>query len=133
MRFDEAALARSGETKERWSEDGYEDAFDVSLCRKNSQKNIFRNSFIFCSIFQVLGGVQEVDRTGIWVGDCFIYTNSNSANRLNYYVDGEIITVFHLDRVMYLLGYIPRDNRLYLGDKELNVVSYSLLLSVLEY
>ena len=36
-------------------------------------------------------------------------------------------------RVMYLLGYIPKDNRLYLGDKELNVVSYSLLLSVLEY
>ncbi len=34
---------------------------------------------------------------------------------------------------MYLLGYIPADNRLYLGDKELNVVSYSLLLSVLEY
>lgn len=30
---------------------------------------------------------------------------------------------------MYLLGYIPKDNRLYLGGKELNVVSYSLLLS----
>lgn len=34
---------------------------------------------------------------------------------------------------MYLLGYISRENRLYLGDKELNVVSYSLLLPVLEY
>jgi len=34
---------------------------------------------------------------------------------------------------MYLLGYIPKDNRLYLGDKDHNVVSYSLLLSVLEY
>ena len=34
---------------------------------------------------------------------------------------------------MYLLGYIPKDNRLYLGDKELNIMSYSLLLSVLEY
>merc|ERR1712062_133836 len=30
-------------------------------------------------------------------------------------------------------GYIPGDNRLYLGDKELNVVSFQLLLSVLEY
>merc|ERR1712154_456351 len=28
---------------------------------------------------------------------------------------------------------IPTDNRLYLGDKELSVVSYQLLLSVLEY
>lgn len=35
--------------------------------------------------------------------------------------------------MMYLLGYIPKDNRLYLGDKDLNVVSYSLLVSVLEY
>ena len=34
---------------------------------------------------------------------------------------------------MYLLGYIPKDNSLYLGDKELNVVSYGLQLSVLEY
>lgn len=34
---------------------------------------------------------------------------------------------------MYLLGYIPKDNRLYLGDKELTIVSYSLLVSVLEY
>lgn len=36
-------------------------------------------------------------------------------------------------RTMYLLGYIPKDDRLYLGDKELNVISYSLVLSVLEY
>lgn len=34
---------------------------------------------------------------------------------------------------MYLLGYIPKDDRLYLGDKELNIVSFSLLVSVLEY
>lgn len=41
--------------------------------------------------------------------------------------------VFLMCRTMYLLGYIPKDDRLYLGDKELNVISYSLLLSVLEY
>ena len=34
---------------------------------------------------------------------------------------------------MYLLGYIPKENRLYLGDKELNVVSFALQLAVLEY
>ena len=34
---------------------------------------------------------------------------------------------------MYILGYIPGDNRLYVSDKELHVVSYQLLLSVLEY
>lgn len=36
-------------------------------------------------------------------------------------------------RPLYVLGYIPKDNRVYLGDKELGVVSYSLQLAVLEY
>ena len=38
-----------------------------------------------------------------------------------------------VSRTMYLLGYQPKENRLYLGDKELNIISYSLQLSVLEY
>lgn len=45
---------------------------------------------------QVLGEISEVVKTGVWVGDCFIYTSS--LNRLNYYVGGEIITIAHLDR-----------------------------------
>jgi len=81
--------------------------------------------------FEVVGEISEVVKTGIWVGDCFIYTNN--VNRLNYFVGGEIVTISHLDREMYLLGYIAKDNRLYLGDKEHIVVSYSVLLSVLQY
>ena len=34
---------------------------------------------------------------------------------------------------MYLLGYIPRDSRLYLADKDVNIVSFALSLSVVEY
>ncbi|TGZ55490.1 Uncharacterized protein DBV15_06684, partial [Temnothorax longispinosus] len=81
--------------------------------------------------FEMVAEMSEVVKTGLWVGDCFIYTNS--VNRVNYFVGGEVVTVSHLDRPMYLLGYVPRDNRLYLCDKELSVVSYALLLSVLEY
>ena len=44
----------------------------------------------------VVGEVEETVKTGQWVGDCFIYTNS--VNRLNYYVGGEIVTISHLDR-----------------------------------
>jgi coatomer subunit beta' len=40
---------------------------------------------------------------------------------------------FCFNRQMYLLGYLPAENRVYLGDKELSIVSFSLLLSVLEY
>uniref|UniRef100_A0A3B4AGK3 Coatomer subunit beta' n=1 Tax=Periophthalmus magnuspinnatus TaxID=409849 RepID=A0A3B4AGK3_9GOBI len=107
LRYMTEKVTAALEKKEDITEDGIEDAFDV------------------------LGEVQEVVKTGVWVGDCFIYTSS--VNRLNYYVGGEIITVAHLDRTMYLLGYIPKDDRLYLGDKELNIVSFWLLLSVLEY
>ena len=63
------------------SKDGYENAFDV------------------------VGETNETVKTGVWVGDCFIFTNS--LNRLNYYVGGEIVTVAHLERPLYLLGYLP--------------------------
>ncbi|EDV98709.1 coatomer subunit beta' [Drosophila grimshawi] len=104
---DAAQIANALETKEGLEDDGVESAFNV------------------------LGEVSESVKTGLWVGDCFIYTNS--VNRINYYVGGEIVTISHLDRTMYLLGYVPKDNRLYLGDKELNVISFCLQLSVLEY
>ena len=80
-------------------------------------KRFYLNITLFCA--------------GSWVGDCFIYTNS--VNRLNYYVGGEIVTVSHLERPLYLLGYNTEMNRLVLCDKELNIVSYNLNLSILEY
>jgi len=107
LSYDQAAFSSAESKGEEVTEDGVESAFDV------------------------LGEVQESVRTGTWVGDCFIYTNA--LNRLNYYVGGEIVTISHLDRTMYILGYIPGDNRLYVSDKELHVISFQLLLSVLEY
>ncbi|RVE64372.1 hypothetical protein OJAV_G00125350 [Oryzias javanicus] len=107
LRFLPEQISAAQGANDKMTEDGIEDAFEV------------------------LGEVQEVVKTGLWVGDCFIYTSS--LNRLNYYVGGEIITIAHMDRIMYLLGYIPKDNRLYLGDKELNIVSFSLLVSALDY
>ncbi len=53
-------------------------------------------SFLLLPADQVLGEIPEVVKTGVWVGDCFIFTSS--LNRLNYYVGGEIITIAHLDR-----------------------------------
>lgn len=42
--------------------------------------------------------------------------------RFSYYVGGEVVTVSHLDKPMYLLGYLPKENRAYLADKDFNVV-----------
>ncbi|CAK8698584.1 coatomer subunit beta'-like isoform X2 [Clavelina lepadiformis] len=108
LKYDQSKVEEAKENSDLITEDGITDVFNDDL-----------------------GEVEEIVKTGLWVGDCFIYTNS--VNRLNYFVGGEIVTIAHLDRTLYLLGYMPSDNRLYLGDKELNVVSYSLLLSVLEY
>ncbi|XP_042376618.1 coatomer subunit beta'-1-like [Zingiber officinale] len=41
--------------------------------------------------------------------------------------------MFHLDRPMYLLGYLASQSRVYLIDKEFNVMGYTLLLSLIEY
>ncbi|KAL0397069.1 UNVERIFIED_CONTAM: Coatomer subunit beta'-2 [Sesamum calycinum] len=81
--------------------------------------------------FELLYEINERVRTGIWVGDCFIYNNSSW--RLNYCVGGEVNTMFHLDRPMYLLGYLANQSRVYLIDKEFNVMGYTLLLSLIEY
>ncbi|KAG2649438.1 hypothetical protein PVAP13_1NG103300 [Panicum virgatum] len=81
--------------------------------------------------FELLHEINERVRTGLWVGDCFIYNNSSW--RLNYCVGGEVTTLFHLDRPMYLLGYLANQSRVYLIDKQFNVVGYTLLLSLIEY
>lgn len=103
------------------------DADEVQKARENNQ--VAEDGVE--SAFDVLGDISESVRTGLWVGDCFIYTNA--VNRINYFVGGELVTIAHLDRPLYVLGYVPKDDRLYLVDKELGVVSYQLLLSVLEY
>ncbi|KAJ6787010.1 hypothetical protein PWT90_08401 [Aphanocladium album] len=81
--------------------------------------------------FEVITDISETVRTGEWVGDCFIYTNST--NRLNYLVGDQTYTVSHFDKAMYVLGYIQRDSRIYLADKDVNVTSFALSLPVLEY
>jgi hypothetical protein len=60
-----------------------------------------------------------------------VYTNSSW--RLNYVVGGEVTTMYHLDRPMYLLGYLAAQSRVYLIDKEYSIVSYTLLLSMIEF
>ncbi|KAG0612132.1 hypothetical protein M758_6G004300 [Ceratodon purpureus] len=81
--------------------------------------------------FELLHEISDRIRTGLWVGDCFIY--NTSAWRLNYCVGGEVTTMFHLDRPMYLLGYLANQSRVYLLDKEFNVMSYTLHLNLIEY
>jgi len=69
---------------------------------------------------------------GQWVGDCFLFTSLSG--RLNYCVGGNTINLCHLDGVgLYMLGYLPKENSVYLMDRAHSVVSYKALLTVFQY
>jgi len=54
--------------------------------------------------FELLHEINERVRTGLWVGDCFIYNNSSW--RLNYCVGGEVSFFRHLQKhPIYLLSF----------------------------
>lgn len=83
LRYNAEIVANTPPGSDKISEDGVDDAFEV------------------------VGEVQDVVKTGVWIGDCFVYTTAH--NRLNYYVGGEIVTVAHLDRYVKcccLCGYL---------------------------
>ncbi|KAF9463704.1 coatomer protein [Collybia nuda] len=81
--------------------------------------------------FDVVADVSESVKTAKWIGDCFIYTTST--NRLCYFVGTESYTVSPFDTPLFLLGYMPAHNRVYLADKDLHIYGYSLSLNVVEY
>ncbi|EGN94961.1 hypothetical protein SERLA73DRAFT_76979 [Serpula lacrymans var. lacrymans S7.3] len=81
--------------------------------------------------FEVVAEIPDNVKTAKWIGDCFIYTTVG--NRLNYFVGSESYTISPSDTSMYILGYIPSHNRVYLADKDMKIFSYSLSLSVVEY
>lgn len=79
----------------------------------------------------VIYEIEDQILTGKWVGDVFIYTSLS--NRLNYLVGGSSYNLAHFDKTMFLLGYLQRDNKVYVCDKDMNVLSYDLSIAVLEY
>lgn len=70
-------------------------------------------------------------KTCKWVGDCFIYTNAS--NRLSYLIGDQSHVINHFDQGVYLLGYLPTHSRIYVTNKDMNIMSYSLSLTVVEY
>ena len=109
-----------------------------TVCRYNEEivdKYISNNIAIeehgIETAFDLEQDVSEVVTSGCYSGEIFIYTNNTS--RLNYYIGGQTITLTHLDRSLYVMGYIQKANRVYLIDKRHNIVSYELLRYVLAY
>jgi coatomer subunit beta' len=87
--------------------------------------------------FDLLYEIADTINSGKWVGDCFIYVNNKG--RLNYSVGGQIETLVHLETsaggatMHTILGYLAKEDRVFLIDKSLNIVSYRVTLAVLQY
>ncbi|CAR30176.1 coatomer subunit beta' [Lachancea thermotolerans CBS 6340] len=81
--------------------------------------------------FDVLYEVSDPIGSGKWVGDVFIFTTKT--NRLNYFVGGKSYNLAHFDKEMYMLGYLPRDNKVYLADRDIHIYSYEISIEVLEF
>jgi len=81
--------------------------------------------------FELLHQIEDKVGTAHWVGDCFLYTANGS--RLNYYVGGQVMTLAHLAAPAYLLGYLPKEDRVFLGDKQGGFLSYQVNQAVLRY
>mmetsp|Transcript_5126 Transcript_5126/g.11478 ORF Transcript_5126/g.11478 Transcript_5126/m.11478 type:complete len:941 (+) Transcript_5126:66-2888(+) len=87
--------------------------------------------------FELLFEISDTITSGKWVGDCFLYVNN--VGRLNYSVGGQIQTLVHLDTsgsgttMHTILGYLAKEDRVYLVDKTLNIVAYRVMLAVLQY
>ena len=69
--------------------------------------------------------------TAHWVGDSLVYTTE--ARQLKQLIGEQTDTIAHFDQGMYILRYLPRDGRLYLCDKDMSLVSYTLSTNVVEY
>ncbi|KIW06041.1 uncharacterized protein PV09_03217 [Verruconis gallopava] len=81
--------------------------------------------------FEVVTDVSEVVTSAAWVGEVLLFTSAS--NRLSYLVGEKTYPIATFDNSQFLLGYLQRDGRAYVADKDINVSSYALDLSVIEF
>ena len=81
--------------------------------------------------FELVEEVEERIRQALWIGDCLVFVNQS--DKLNNYIGGEVSTIAVLSKSVFLLGYLPKENRLFCMDRDRTVVSYQLHVSVIEY
>ncbi|OMJ89059.1 hypothetical protein SteCoe_8885 [Stentor coeruleus] len=81
--------------------------------------------------FELMFEILENINSGLWLSECFLFTTAN--NKLNYCLGGKSMTLVTLDKKMFIIGYIAQQNRVYLMDCDRNVISFTVMLSFIEY
>lgn len=69
--------------------------------------------------------------SGMWIGECFVFVSEN--NRISYFVGNQIHQVAIAEKPLYLVGYLPKESRLVLLDKDASVVTFGLSITVMDY
>ena len=105
--------------------------FDRQRFQQHLENNTAQTEEGFEDAFELLQEVDEVVTTGCWVGDCFVF--SNIANRLNYLVGDQTSTIHHFNHPIYVLGYYAKTSRVYVCDRNMSVMSYSLPMNLIAY
>ena len=81
--------------------------------------------------FELKYEILENITSGMWLSDCFVYTTQS--NKINYSLGGKSMMLVNLDKPNFIIGYIPQQNRLYLIDSDRAVISYTVMISFIEY
>eukprot|EP00920_Eleutheroschizon_duboscqi_P025546 GHVT01062852.1.p1 GENE.GHVT01062852.1~~GHVT01062852.1.p1 ORF type:complete len:966 (-),score=220.35 GHVT01062852.1:995-3892(-) len=81
--------------------------------------------------FDLIQEVPERLETGMFVSDSFLYLTAGL--RLQSVCAGQVETLAFLERPMVIIGYVEEENRVFLIDRDLNVVSYQIHISLINY
>lgn len=82
--------------------------------------------------FTFLEEFNECINSGLWISnECFVFTNNKGS--ISYLITNKLLKLTSCDKKYFIIGYDAKQSRLYLVDKSLNMVSYSLQLALVNY
>lgn len=81
--------------------------------------------------FDVIDEINDKVVSGLWIGDCFVYATAR--NRISYCVGGQSYQIAISEKPLYLVGYLPKESRLVLVDKDASVFTFTLSMDVISY
>ena len=82
--------------------------------------------------FTFIEEYNETINSGVWISnECFVFINQKGI--INYMIGNKIMKLTNTDKKYFILGYDSKQSRLYLVDKSLNIVSYALLIALVNF
>jgi len=82
--------------------------------------------------FTFLEEFNETVNSGVWINnECFVFVNAKGI--ISYLIGNKIMKLTNTDKKYFILGFDAKQSRLYLVDKSLNIVSYSLLIALVNF